>query len=49
MKFHFLAAANMKMTFFFDVTPAIAMKMEAASTSETSTSFYETTRRKIPS
>jgi hypothetical protein len=49
MKVHVLAAANMKMTFFFDVTPAIAMKMEAVSTSETSVSVCETTRRKIPS
>jgi hypothetical protein len=43
----------MKMTVFWDVAPCnlvgrIALMMEAASTSETSVNFYQTTRRNIP-
>jgi hypothetical protein len=41
----------MKMTVFWVVAPCtaiIALKMEAASTSETSVDFYQTRRRNIP-
>jgi hypothetical protein len=43
--------ANMEMTVFWDVVPcsiAIALMMEAASTSETSVNFYRTTRSNNP-
>jgi hypothetical protein len=37
------------MTDFWDAAPlGLALMVEAASTSETSVSFYETTRRNIP-
>jgi hypothetical protein len=42
----------MKLTVFWDVAlcslAMIALMMEAASTSETSVNFYQTTRRNIP-
>jgi hypothetical protein len=47
----------MKITVFWDVAPcslveviirAIALMMDAASTSETSVNFYQTTQRNIP-
>jgi hypothetical protein len=40
-----LTAANIKMTVFW---VAIALMMEAASTSETSVKFYQITRRNNP-
>jgi hypothetical protein len=58
MRFQVLTAASMKMTVFWDFAPCSlveidrrfrgALMMEAASTSETSVNFYETTRRNIP-
>jgi hypothetical protein len=44
VRFKVLTAASMKMTVFW----AIALMMEAASTSETSVTLYLTTRRNIP-
>jgi hypothetical protein len=37
-----------KTTVFWVVAPIIALMMEAASTSETSVNFYQTTRRNNP-
>jgi hypothetical protein len=56
LRFEVLTAASLKMTAFSDVAPCslvevyrlIALMMEAASTSETSVNFYQTTRRKNP-
>jgi hypothetical protein len=40
-------AASMKMTVFWDTAPC-ALMVEAASTSETSVNFYQTTWHNIP-
>jgi hypothetical protein len=56
VRFQILTAASMKLAVFWDVAPfslavacrrfgLIALMMEAASTSETSVNFYQTTRR----
>jgi hypothetical protein len=45
--FEVLTAASMKMAVFWVVAPCSLM-MEAASTSETSVNFYQTTRRYNP-
>jgi hypothetical protein len=50
-RFEVLTAASMKMTVICNVAQCslmIALMMEAASTSETSVNFYQTTRRSIP-
>jgi hypothetical protein len=44
VRFEVLTAANMKMAVLW----AIALMMEAASTSEMSVNFYQTTRRNSP-
>jgi hypothetical protein len=52
LRFEVLAAVSMKMTVFWVVVPCslamIVLIMEAASTSETSVNFYQTTRRINP-
>jgi hypothetical protein len=46
MGFQVITAASMKKTVFWVVAPCIlSLMMEAASTSETSVNFYQTTRR----
>jgi hypothetical protein len=47
VRFQFLTAVSMKMTFFWDVA-IIALMMEAVSTSETSVNFYQATWHNIP-
>jgi hypothetical protein len=46
--FEFLTAVGTTMAVFWVTTPAAALMMEAASTSETFVNFYETTRRYNP-
>jgi hypothetical protein len=48
--FHILTAASMKMTIFRDTAPCrlVDLIMEAVRTSETSVSFYKTTRHNAP-
>jgi hypothetical protein len=48
VKFQVLTAMGVKMTVFWDVALCGILVMEAVSTSETSVTFYETTRRNIP-
>jgi hypothetical protein len=49
MRFEVLMAASMKMAVFCVVVPwAIALMMEAASTSETSVNFHQTKQRNNP-
>jgi hypothetical protein len=50
VRFQVLTAESMRMIVFWDAAPCslIVLLMEAASTSETSVNFYETTRRNIP-
>jgi hypothetical protein len=47
VRFEVLTTASMKMAVFW-VVAAIAMMMEAVSTSETSVKFYQTTRCNNP-
>jgi hypothetical protein len=47
-RFQVLTAASMKMAVFWVVAPCISLMMEAASTSETSVNFYQTTWRNNP-
>jgi hypothetical protein len=52
VKFQVLTAVSMKMTVFWDIQPSslafIDLLMKAASISETSVNFYQTTRRNNP-
>jgi hypothetical protein len=60
VRFQVLTSASMKMTVFWDVAPCSLVKVflrfidaccliiKAASTSETSVNFYQTTRRNTP-